>query len=102
MSVNEIHELDIGTVFRATIKDGSVVVDVSGATTQKMIFKPPKGAIKSKPTVFDSDGTDGKIKYTTIADDLDEVGFWELQAYIVMPSGEWRSDIYSFEVFSNL
>lgn len=102
MSVNENHLGDIGTVFLATIKDGTVVVDVSTATTQELLFKPPNGAVKTRVTVFDDDGVDGKIKYITVADDLDEVGVWKIQAHIILPSGEWNSDIGSFEVFSNL
>jgi len=103
MSANEIHEGDIGTVFLVTFKDGTGAVDVSSATiTKQIILKPPKGSIKTKAAVFNTDGVDGKIKYVTVANDLDEVGIWEIQARVALTSGDWKSDIGSFEVFSNL
>ena len=68
MSANEIHVGDIGTVFEVTVKDGEDVVDVSSATTRQLIFKSKDGAVLTKTAVLVTDGTDGKIKYTTIAD----------------------------------
>ena len=104
MAIREIHELDIGTIFRITLKDGKgVVVDVSSAvTTKEIIMKPPKGPIKVFAASFTTDGVDGKIEYATKTGDLDEVGQWELQVHIVLATGEWRSDIGSFKVHSNL
>lgn len=107
----EVHLGDIGTIFRATINDcttdanGDCVqtpIDLSPATTLQLIFKSPSGVVKTKTAGFTTDGTDGQIQYTTIADDLDEIGDWLLQAYIVLPTGSWRSDIGTFKVFENL
>ncbi len=102
MAANEIHKSDIGTVFEITIKDGSAVVDISGATTKNILFKPPTATLLTKAGVFSTDGTDGKIKYTTISGDLSESGVWQVQAHIVTPAGEWKSDIIKFSVYDNL
>lgn len=102
MAVNEIHLGDIGTVFEITVMDGSVVVDISTATTTEFVFEKPSNATVTQTAVFVTDGTDGELEYTTVADDLDEVGSWRLQVYIVMPSWTGRSDIGSFEVHKNL
>lgn len=104
---NDIHLGDIGTVFEATIKDCkdgvSSIVDVSGATTKEIIFKKPDGSKLTKTAVFKTDGADGIIQYVTVAGDLDQVGIgWKLQAYLILPSGSWRSSTYQFTVLENL
>lgn len=102
MSEGEIRLGDVGTVFEATIKDGSTVVDISGATTKQLIFKGPSGSSKTKEGAFTTTGTDGKLRYTTVAGDLDQAGVWSLQAYVVMTLGAWHSDIAQFTVHENL
>ena len=102
MSENEIHVEDIGTVFEVEVKDGDAVVDISSATTKELVFSKPDGSVLTKPAVFVTDGTDGKLKYTTIADDLSDPGNWKLQVYIVMSGGAWRTDIGDFIVFDNI
>jgi len=102
MAANEIHVGDIGTVLRVTVKDGDDAVDVSTATTKTIILEDPSGNNSDKAATFTTDGTDGKIQYTTVSGDLDERGNWSIQAKVVMPSGTWYSDIYTFEVHGNL
>lgn len=103
----EIHLGDIGTIFRVTLYDKacdgtSAVLDISGATTLEMIFKAPSGAKTTQTATLTGDGTDGQLEYVTVADDLDEVGEWKIQVYVVFPSGSWRSDIGKFTVYANL
>ena len=102
MAKNEIHLNDIGTIFEVTVQDDGVVVDISGATTKEIIFKKSRGEVVTKPAVFTTDGVDGKMRYVAVAGDLDERGQWELQAHVVLASGEWRSDVDVFTVFPNL
>ena len=82
--------------------DAGVAVDVSGATTLEFTFTPPTKPKKVKTAVLVNDGKDGKIKYVTVANDLNEIGIWKIQAHVVFSNGEWRSDILSFNVFGNL
>lgn len=102
MSANEIHQNDIGTVFRCTIYDNTTLVDISGATTKQLIFKKPSGDKLTKSASFYTDGTDGILTYTTVSGDLDEIGTWKLQGYVVLASGSWKSDIHTFTVHRNL
>lgn len=103
MAAGEIHVGDIGTIFRATIMDGSTAVDVSSATTQEFVFKPPRSATFTKTTTFTNTGVDGQVEYaSTGADVLDEPGTWKLQWHGVIASGEFKSDIYEFTVHKNL
>jgi hypothetical protein len=102
MAANEIHYNDIGTVLTITLKDGTSVVDISAATTYNIIFGKPDGTSVEQSGTFTTDGTDGKMYYTTVDGDLDQVGWWDIQAKIVDSSGTWRSDIGNFEVHANI
>ena len=102
MPANEIHQNDIGTAFTITIQDGTTAVDISTATTKKIVFKKPSCTKLTYDTAFVSDGTDGKIKYNVVAGDLDEVGTYKLQSYVVISDGTFYTDITSFKVYRNL
>ena len=103
MAANEVHQNDIGTKFLVTIKDGSDAVNVASATsTKQIIFKKPSGTSMTKTASFNSDGTDGKIYYTVVADDLDEVGTYEIQGKVVITDGTFYTDIQTFKVHRNL
>ena len=102
MSANEIHLNDIGTKFLVTITDGSSAVDVSSASTKQIIIQKPSGTKLTPAAAFDDDGTDGKISYTTVADDLDEAGSYKLQGKVVISDGTFYTDITSFKVHRNL
>ena len=99
---SEIHVNDTGTKFLATIKDDSEIVDVSSAISVTMMFKKPDDEVVQKAGVFDSDGTDGKIYYSTTVGDLDEAGQYKLQAKVVLSTGTYYTDIYTFKVHCNL
>ena len=99
---SEVHLNDIGTIFEVTLKDGGTIVDVSGATTKEIIFRSPAGVVKTNTASFKTDGTDGVIQYTTIADDLDEEGRWGIQGRIVLSTGDWKTDLDEFLVHRNL
>jgi len=98
----ECRKEDIGTIFRATFKDGSDIVDISSATTKELIFKKPSGSVVYKAGTFYSSGTDGQLQYTTVSGDLDETGLWSLQGYVEISSNKHKSDIYKFRVYDNL
>ncbi len=100
--VEEVHVGDIGTIMETTIKNDNVPVDISSAITKNILLKNPSGTLLTRPGVFITDGTDGGLKYTAIAGDLDESGVWQIQAYIVISTGEWHSDIKNMSVFPNL
>ena len=106
MAKNEIRINDIGTKFLITIKDNESVVDISGtgsdAENKRIIFKKPSDSQLDKPASFNSDGTDGKLYYTTESGDLDEDGIWKLQAKVIIGSQTFHSDIHTFKVHRNL
>ena len=102
MAKREIHKQDIGTAFDITLYDGKEIVDVSNASTMSIIFVKPSKAKVIKTAVHKTDGLDGIIRYITIADDLDLIGKWQIQAKVTLATGTWSSDITSFRVHDNL
>ncbi len=101
---DEIHVGDIGTVFTVTLTENSVAVDISSATVKQLIFKAPEpdGTVSTKTALFTTDGHDGKLSYTTIANDLNRSGVWKVQAYVEVTSGKWHSSYTTFTVYPNL
>ena len=102
MPANEIHQNDVGTQFLVTVKDGSSAVNISSATTKQLIIKKPSGTKLTKTAAYSTDGTDGKIYYNTVVDDLDEAGTYKLQGKVVISDGTFYTDITTFKVHRNL
>jgi hypothetical protein len=100
--IQEIHIGDIGTVFEVELKDCLTIVNISSATVKQIIFQKPTGEVLTKTAIFSTDGTDGKLRYITVANDLDLAGTWKIQAKVVLPSGTWSSNVDKFKVYSNL
>jgi hypothetical protein len=101
MAQNEIHKNDVGTVIQATVQDGSAVVDISAATST-FVFKKPSGSVVSQSGVLVTDGTDGKVKYTTESGFLDTIGTWHFQVKVVSGANMWYSDVHNFKVHRNV
>jgi len=103
MSRGEIRVGDIGTTFILTIKDqDDAVVNVSSSSVRKITFNKPDGTAVSKGADFTTDGSDGKIQYTTILSDLNLAGEWQMQGRVIVGTNTWRTDIQKFSVFENL
>ena len=103
MTTIYVHNGDIGTVFRLSIVDtAGTAIDVSTATVKYIYFQDPSGVKTQKTAAFYTDGTDGKIQYTTIAGDIDEVGTWMVQGYVETSLGKFWTEKDSFKVYSTL
>lgn len=99
---DKVYINDIGTSFRATIKEDDVAVPINDATTKEFVFQPPDGISITKTASFYTDGSDGIIQYLTVDGDMNVSGLWKLQARIVTPTWNGRSDMVEFKVFDNL
>jgi hypothetical protein len=95
---SEIHKNDIGTVLQVTILDSGSPLDLSSCTVMTLRFRKPNGEVFARAAEFVTDGTDGKLEYTTAAGDLDQSGAWRLQVHLLSPAGEWNSDAQAFTV----
>jgi hypothetical protein len=73
---------------------GQDSLDLSGAVSAQINFVKPGGTSGSWTATV----VDNVVRYTTDADDLDEAGTWQIQAFVDL--GTWRgySTIESFTV----
>lgn len=94
---------DTGVLIDILVTDyDEEIIDVSSATAKVVLFKKPSGRVASRTLDFLTDGIDGRLKYTTVANDLDECGVWMIQVSITMPSSSWRTEVGSFRVNPNI
>ena len=98
----DIRVADIGVTFKITITDCDTAVDISTASTKQIWLYKPDGTVLTKTASFFTDGTDGIITYTTVSGDIDIAGFWRIEAYVVMGTSEYHSEIERFRVYNHL
>lgn len=98
----DVHLADTGTRFELTIQADGIALDISTATVKTIKFQKPDNVRVSKIADFTTDGTDGKIDYITITDDIDVKGEWKIQGFINMPSGVFHTSKATFGVSGNL
>jgi hypothetical protein len=91
-----------GFVIELTIMNNGKPMDISSAQSTLMIFQDPSGITTQKTAVFSTDGTNGKIRYVTVDDDLSLSGNYQIQAFIVLPTFSGYSGTGSFYVAPNL
>lgn len=98
-----IHKADIGTIFELTITtEAGVAIDVSTASIKFIYFQKPDGTKVKETAAFVTDGTNGKIKYTAVAGDIDQVGDWQIQGYVETSDGKFFTRKTKFEVLPTL
>lgn len=105
--VQEVHNLDYGTRFQMQITEcvsgTTTPLDLSTATDLRLLFSKPDGSTLDKvASLVNPPGTDGWIEYVAIAGDIDQVGAWTIQGLVTFPTGEWHSEISSFQVYKNI
>lgn len=107
MSAPVIHVGDVNTVFRPRFVDETgAVINVSSATTKLIYFRAPGGTVYSVTAAFDTDGSDGKVKYATVAGSsdsapgtLNKAGEWSVWAWVRLSGGsDFTAGPYDFDV----
>ena len=96
---------DVGAVLEVTVTDAdtSAAIDISTATVKQIRLRNPRKTTVTKAASFTTDGTDGKIRYTTDANVLNVEGLWQFQAYIELPAGrKFSTETKTFNVLGNL
>lgn len=104
----DIHVGDIGTMFKLTIVDqDGIPVPMDNSFVVTMTFLLPDKSTIDRTASFLTDGSDGIVKYITVAGDLTQAGRWQLQAVVKKMSGptilqEYHSDSVKIKVVANL
>lgn len=74
--------------------------DLSSATSLSIKVKKPDGTTVTWPAnVYNLNGQTNFVKYTTVEDDLDQAGRYELQPYIVFPTWQGYGETAHFLVY---
>lgn len=98
MSWTHIHVDDYGWVGKLTVQQDGSAVDISSYTTRQFVFTDPAGTTTAKSASFDSDGTDGILKYTIEDGLIASAGDWRVQARVSKTGVELTSDEVVFHV----
>lgn len=102
---SEIHKDDVGTRFLITVKDDGSLVNISGVgggSVHQVSFRKPSDVIVERNATLQDYGVSGVMFYDSVAGDLDEAGVYKLQAKVIIPSGTYYTDLYTFKVHSNI
>lgn len=87
----KIYKNDIGTLFR--IDCGS---DITGATIHEIqIRKPDATEVIWPATMFGTNYLD----YIVVAGDLNQSGSYSGHSFVLLPSGQWRGELFKFSVY---
>lgn len=82
MSSETISLGDIGTDLQITITENGVPANLSSASAIEIELIKPDGQVLTKSASFITDGLDGKIRYITVADDIDQIGTWSYRGIV--------------------
>lgn len=95
----DIRKGDIGTELVVVVVDeGDDAINVSAASLLEIYLQKPGGDVLAKTAVLDGSGADGKIKYETVLDDLDEEGVWQIQGRVTLSAKPFGTAVGSFQV----
>jgi hypothetical protein len=74
-----------------------------GAAAKTIKLTKPDGTDTSRTAVNDTDGSDGLMRYNTLAADLDQAGNWQIQGFASFSgTPEFHTDVFTFRVKPNL
>lgn len=81
MAIPKVYVGDTGTVIELDAGQ-----DLTEASSLAISVRKPSGELVEWPaTVFEQT----KLRFSTLADSLDEPGTWKLQALVISPAGRW-------------
>lgn len=87
-NTTEVQQCEIGAEIEVDFLDeNGDPIDISDATLKQINFKRPDGSTLCFIAEFKDDGEDGQLIYTTAAGDLEQAGWWSVQAYIELQNG---------------
>lgn len=92
--MSEIYKGDAGTVIEVSVGE-----DVSLATTLELRIRKPDGTVENWTATKDP-LIDTQINHTVSAGDLDQVGEYRLNSYIVLPTWTGHGETARFDVGS--
>jgi hypothetical protein len=96
------HVNDWGTSYVLKIYGANnEILDISTASPINIIFTRPDGTGFSREASLVTDGTDGKMEYTTAASELNVAGDWSYYGTVQFLNGYWATTSVAFIVEAN-
>jgi hypothetical protein len=77
-------------------------ISVQAATSKKIRLGKPDGTSVEFDAEFVTDGSDGQISYTTMTDDVDQAGEWQVQGIVVLGGATKSSAVSTFQAHDNI
>jgi hypothetical protein len=99
---SEVHIDDVGVKLIVTVQSSGQILDLSSYSSILLKIKKPDSSTISRSGIIYSTGLDGKFYYNSASGDFNLAGYYKLQSTINFPSGNYHSDIYTFQVSNNL
>jgi len=93
MAIQKVYQNDIGTKIELDVD-----TSLDAATFATVKYSKPSGETGEWTAVIDTD--DDVVYYVTESGDLDEVGGWWLQAYVVFPDWSGHGEKRRFFVYT--
>jgi hypothetical protein len=78
-----IYKNSVGITFEV-----STEYDLTSTTNTALLVKKPSNKTATWPAIVYGDPTNGVLSYTSVSGDLNEDGFYFLQAYTEFPTGK--------------
>ena len=101
IAMSTVHKNDVGTTFRWTVFEDSAV-DVSAATVKQVKFVRPDSTQLTKTLSFSTksgdkgDGSDGRVEYVSVANDINQKGTYKWALHLSFPAAiataAWTGD----------
>lgn len=93
---------DTDSKLELEILEDGVAVDLINSSIKTITIRRPDLTIVTKTATFTTNGSDGKIIFTTALSDLSMEGTYFIQAYLKLPTWDGYSTLEQFEVHDNL
>ena len=80
------------------VDENDVAINISAATTKDILIQRPNGFTITRAASFTTSGTDGKIRYITVAGDLIMAGRYKYQGHVVYSGNDRLTSAGAFVV----
>lgn len=78
---------DSGTQIMLKVREGGRRLDLSAATSLRVVLSKPDGNTLLRDATLLTDGKDGALLYVTAPGEVDQPGLWHVQAELTL--GAW-------------
>lgn len=97
----QLGDVAVALVVQIVDPDGAVI-NISAASNMKIKLRMPDGTTKNFTAVLYTNGSDGKMLYTTLAGDLGQTGTYQIQGKLSVGGGLKSSFVGTFDVLDNI